>query len=249
MSFRTKKSTSVLGPARALGGADPGSFPGLVGYWDARDVTGSVTSWDPRASDGLIGPMIGTGSKIGTGVNQAVTQPRYISTNAVFDSGITFSTLSSMWVIGTVASLGSDISSRTLIDIAINSTGAGGQRGLLWYNYSGNVTKIMSGNSALISATGIAQKTVGIKYLWILNIVSLTSGQVYTYTEDGATTTVAAPSFGSTAKFFCGRRYDNASNVMWDGEVAAFGLYTQTMSTNDITALRTWANKEFGVVN
>jgi len=231
-------------PGRAPYKQLPSDIPDLLGWWDARDVAaGSVTSWPARA--GVMTTLTGTGTASGSGATANISQPRYTSTITVASAGLATALEPwSMWFIGTVTSLGDGSNARYLCDIG--SPGGVNESGLCWYNASGNVTKIVYRGDITTPADGISQKAINTKYLWILT----NRDTVYTYTEAGTATFISTPTFvPATANFFVGRQRDNQSNVLLQGNVNAVGFYARYLTNTDITALRVYANTQFGVVD
>jgi len=222
----------------------PATPAGLVGYWDARDLTaGAITTWVPRNSNGSIGLLAGTGTKTG----DQVDTPRFMgSVSAYSSAGMTPSTAKSFWFIGTVTNVGSDVASRPLVWVSNPSTWTGGENGILWYNYNGNVSKIKGGSYN--NPAGIAQKSINTRYLWVVTYTSGTSATMYTYTENGSATTIGVASYPTDSVVMVGKRGDNAGNVALAGSVNACGVYSAVLSAGDIASLKVWANANFGVV-
>lgn len=238
----------VLGPARALGGNDPSSIPGVVGYWDARDLTlGAVTYWPPRV--GAIGNLAGTGTAITSTGHAAVSQPRFVSTNAVgFSTSMTSSSPKAFFFVGKAYIMGQDNRALHLINVSAPGDTAANRSGMWWYNWSGNVLKIL-GNST-DTAAGISQLSINTRYLLIVNHWTGTSGTAYTWGQDGSSTTIVSQTWNNTtAKVCVGKTQSAQTNEMLDGEVSACGVYDRNFTPAEIISLREWANLEFGVVN
>lgn len=231
---------------------DPRNLPGpaanLVGYWDARDLSaGAITTWPARY--GGLGDLTGTGTAIGIGQTSAVSQPRLLSANTIASaSSITQSTPKAFFFIGKAYILGADNRALHLVNITPPSDTGANRTGMWWYNYSGNVLKILGAGTN--TAAGISQLSINTRYLLIVNHTSATSGTAYTYQQTGTSTALSAQTWNAaTSKLCVGTTQIQQVNEVLDGEVTACGIYDRALTTLEISNIRTWASSQFGSLN
>lgn len=228
---------------------DPRNLPGpaanLAGYWDARDLSvGAVANWPARA--GNLGSLVGTGTVIGTGQTAAVSQPRFASANTIqAASTITQSTPKAFFFIGKAYIMGASNRALHLINITPPGDTGTNRTGTWWYDYSGNVLKILG--SGTNTAAGISQLSINTRYLIIINHWNGTSGTAYTYSQTGTSTALSAQTWDpSTSKLCVGTTQVAQANEVLDGEVTACGIYDRALTTLEITSIRGWASSQFG---
>lgn len=237
-------ASALLGQA-GRSRTSPAHLPGLVAYYDARDLTpGAITAWAPRASDGLFGGLSGTGTAEGSGRTAKVTNPVLVSDNTMNTSGLSNATPVGMWMIANVAKLGA--AGGRVYCLARISSGSSGESGFFWFNYLDVKTPKVS-SAGYVDAGGINSPPTGVPCLWIFNKLSSTACVVHRYAEDGTSTAVSAVDWSTAAKLYVGRNQADNTSFRLDGSVSALGLYSQNFDASGISLLRQWANAEFGV--
>jgi hypothetical protein len=242
LATKVYQGTNLVWPPAPSG---PAGIAGLVGYWDARDLTdGAVTTWAAHAGASA-GSVTGTGTK----TSDYVTNPALHGNASATTLGVTVTSAKTIFFIGSVSNMGSDTVANFLINLSEPASSTSGP-GIAWYNYFDTVNRIMHGGGIATAAAGIAQKSINIRYLWIVTYTAgSTFGTMYTYLENGTGNSLTAPTGTGTSVLHVGTNYNNQSNILLNGRVCAFGMYSNVISAADITILRGWANTNFGVVN
>lgn len=230
-----------------VGHPTPAGLPGLIGYWDARDLpTGAVTTWAPRATSAL-GNFTGTGLKLGGG--GGVLNPLMNTTALVNAASITTSTPVGQWCIFNVHNAGSPGTSPRMLahigqagyDTLTRATGA------FFFNYNSKSAYFATNTGTYVPAPGIGNPVLGARCLWITNQTSGTQSTLYTLTEDGTAATTNTPAWVPSAAYVYMGLAAKTPTYPMVGEILSYGICNQNIDADGRGLLRGWARSEFGV--